>query len=85
MKSFLSYNSLLLVLIFSSLTEVQIKPFSFFSRYARFLVRFSYIVVILVFIVVLWCALLGFIPELGAKDTPDFSKAVKVSFICGSE
>jgi len=46
-------------------------------RYAKFIVGYPYVNIIIMCIVVIWAAVIGFVPKLGAQKLPDFSKPTK--------
>eukprot|EP00794_Sanderia_malayensis_P010165 gene10165-11205_t len=45
--------------------------------FARFMVKYPYVNIILVLILTIWAAVIGFVPELGARKLPDFAKPTK--------
>ena len=47
-------------------------------RYAKFIVGYPYANIIIMCILFIWAAVIGFVPQLGAQKLPDFSKPTKV-------
>lgn len=53
-----------------------------FYRYAKFIVGYPYANIIIICILVIWAAVIGFIPQLGAQKLPNFSEPTKVALSC---
>eukprot|EP00795_Rhopilema_esculentum_P006517 gene6517-11981_t len=47
------------------------------KMYAKFLVKYPYVNIIVVLLMFIWAAVIGFVPQLGAQDLPNFSQPTK--------
>ena len=65
--------------------DIKQLVFLLLPRYAKFLVKYPYVNIIVVLLMFIWAGVIGFVPRLGAQDLPNFTQPTKVTKVsCGN-